>query len=60
VVPIFLYGSGRTLPRGTFVPVPFRIDVFVGPPVPWTGDRADFMNRIGGFFEESAQQVRRH
>jgi len=51
VVPLFLYGTGRTLPRGSWLPVPFRIDAFVGPPLAWTGDRDQFMAAIKGFFE---------
>jgi 1-acyl-sn-glycerol-3-phosphate acyltransferase len=46
VVPIFLHGLGKALPRGTFLLVPFFCDVFVGEPMAWTGDRGSFMGEL--------------
>jgi len=47
VVPVFLHGLGKALPRGESLLVPFFADVFVGEPIPWTGDRAAFMAELG-------------
>jgi 1-acyl-sn-glycerol-3-phosphate acyltransferase len=46
VVPIFLHGLGKVLPRGTFLLVPFFIDVFVGESMRWTGNRPEFMAEL--------------
>lgn len=43
VIPVFLHGLGKALPRGEALLVPFFVDVFVGAPVTWTGDRAAFL-----------------
>ena len=43
VVPVFLHGLGKALPKGEAILVPFFVDVFVGEPVGWTGDRESYM-----------------
>lgn len=46
VTPVFMHGLGKALPRGETLLVPFFVDVFVGEPVPWTGDREEFMTEF--------------
>jgi 1-acyl-sn-glycerol-3-phosphate acyltransferase len=56
VVPVFLHGLGKVLPKGEILPVPFFVDVFIGEPLAWAGDKAVFMaefdRRIHGLAEE--------
>jgi len=43
VVPVFMHGLGKALPKGEAILVPFFVDVFVGEPVKWGGDREAYM-----------------
>ena len=52
VVPIFMHGLGKSMPKGAFVPVPFFVDVYVGQPMHWHddsagGDKRAFMAGLG-------------
>ncbi|MFN0163502.1 MAG: lysophospholipid acyltransferase family protein [Burkholderiales bacterium] len=40
VVPVFMHGLGKSMPKGAFVPVPFFVDVYVGLPMTWRADAA--------------------
>jgi len=58
VVPVFLHGLGKALPRGETVLVPFFCDVFVGAPVAWPGDRAAFMAELDRRMHDLAAEGR--
>lgn len=46
VVPAFLVNLGRSLPKGTFLPVPFFAEVRLGPPLHPTGTRDEILARL--------------
>ncbi len=46
IIPIFLHGLGKALPKGEAILVPFFCDVFIGKPISWSGDRTSFMTGL--------------
>jgi 1-acyl-sn-glycerol-3-phosphate acyltransferase len=51
VVPIFMHGLGKSMPKGALIPVPFFVDVYVGQPMNWAddsagGDKRAFMSAL--------------
>ena len=46
VIPIWIEGAGRVLPKGAAIPVPMNCTVLVGEPIGWSGDRDAFMTEL--------------
>lgn len=46
VIPVYLHGLGKALPKGEALLVPFFCDVFVGEALAWTGDRRSYMRQL--------------
>jgi 1-acyl-sn-glycerol-3-phosphate acyltransferase len=56
IVPIFMHGLGKSLPRGAWLPVPFVADVFVGEALPWTGERKEYLEALRGRLDALASE----
>ncbi len=56
VIPVYLHGLGKALPRGEGLLVPFFCDVFVGEALHGGPDRRDFMRRLQQQMDELAAQ----
>jgi len=46
VIPIYMQGLGRVMPKGEIALVPVVVDVFIGEPVAWTGNRQAFTQAL--------------
>ena len=46
VIPVWIQGAGRVLPKGTLIPVPMTCCVLVGEPIRWEGRRTPFMEGL--------------
>ena len=56
IIPVFMHGLGKSLPRNESLFVPFIADVFVGQALYWQGDREQFMDQIHSVFAQLASQ----
>jgi 1-acyl-sn-glycerol-3-phosphate acyltransferase len=54
VIPVFMRGLGRILPKGEILMVPVVVDVFLGTEVTWTGDRRTFTKAMEAAVESLA------
>ena len=46
IIPCFMHGLGKALPKGEALLVPFFLDVFVGDPLVWEGEKSTFMESL--------------
>ena len=57
VIPVFMRGLGKSMGKGTFIPIPFFVDVFIGRPFSWTGEKTSFMDRLRDAFAHLQKKV---
>lgn len=46
VIPVWLQGAGRVLPKGAHVPVPLNCTALIGEPMGWSGDKESFLAEL--------------
>ncbi|HZZ88542.1 MAG TPA: lysophospholipid acyltransferase family protein [Caulobacteraceae bacterium] len=46
VIPIWIEGAGRVLPKGALLPAPMNCTVLAGEPVGWCGERTRFLETL--------------
>lgn len=51
IIPIFIHGLGKALPKGELILVPFFCDIFVGNPIEWRDDKTIFMEALNDEFK---------
>lgn len=56
VIPIFLHGLGKSLPKGEAILVPFFCDVFVGEALHWHGGKHAWMDELDGAMHALADE----
>lgn len=59
VVPIFMHGLGKALPKGEAIFVPFFCDVRIGEPFAWGGERRAFMAQLEERMQALAAQIQK-
>lgn len=57
IIPVFMHGLGKALPRGDFLLVPFFVDVVIGEPIYWRGSVDETMQTYETAMRELAKQV---
>ena len=58
LIPIFLHGLGKSLPKGDTLLVPFFCDVFVGETLRWEGDKKHYMQQLDVTMSQLASEGR--
>ena len=57
IVPVFMHGLGKAMPRGTLIPVPFYVKVAVGHPLHYSANKIHFMSNLRAQFHKLRLKV---
>ncbi|GAB4184706.1 MAG: lysophospholipid acyltransferase family protein [Simkaniaceae bacterium] len=57
IIPIFLHGLGKALPKGDPILVPFLIDIVIGNALPPCKDRPAFMQCVRNTFQSLSEEI---
>ena len=58
IIPIFMHGLGKALPKGEAILVPFFLDVWLGEPLHFAGSREEFMQEYRATMDTLAGEER--
>lgn len=56
VIPVFMHGLGKAMPKGEIILIPFFCDIFIGQEIYWHTDATDYMNRLEESMHNLAQK----
>ena len=57
IVPIFMHGLGKALPKGETMLVPFICDIVIGKTIKWSSPKENFLNQIESSILDLAAKV---
>jgi 1-acyl-sn-glycerol-3-phosphate acyltransferase len=58
LIPIFMHGTGKALPRGEGLLIPFCANIWVGEPLYWNGDKNTFTPWLESKILEMAERAK--
>jgi 1-acyl-sn-glycerol-3-phosphate acyltransferase len=57
VIPVYMHGLGKSMPKGAWIPVPFFISVAVGQPLYWTAQKEAFIEALKERLDTLKQRI---
>ncbi len=57
VTPVFMYGLGKSLPRGETLLVPFVCEINIGKKLEWNGNKTEFMDALEKSFAKLEKEI---